>query len=71
MVFFIDADNYHPKKNIIKISEGIPLEDNDRWPWLDFILAAINDHSGPCPIVLACSALKKNIATNFNYKKAQ
>ena len=53
------------------MSEGIPLEDNDRWPWLDFILAAINDHSGPFPIVLACSALKKNIATNFNYKKAQ
>tara|TARA_B100000674_G_C37592007_1_gene801258 strand:+ start:424 stop:558 length:135 start_codon:yes stop_codon:yes gene_type:complete len=38
---------------------------------LIFILAPINEHSAPFPIVLACPAFKEKIPTNFNHKKAQ
>ena len=32
---FIDADDYHPPANVAKMAAGIPLQDADRWPWLD------------------------------------
>lgn len=38
---FIDGDDLHPAKNIDKMSEGIPLTDEDRLPWL----ARLNDAS--------------------------
>ena len=38
---FRDADSFHPPANIAKMSRGIPLEDADRWPWLDAIAAFI------------------------------
>ena len=31
---FIDADSYHSPANISKMSQGIPLDDEDRLPWL-------------------------------------
>ena len=40
------------------MSSGVPLEDADRWPWLDAIGAAIHD-AGTEGIVVACSALKR------------
>jgi gluconokinase len=55
---FADADDFHPEANIAKMSEGIPLDDDDRWPWLDAIgrwLAAHSDDGG----VMSCSALKR------------
>jgi gluconokinase len=56
---FDDADDFHPPANIHKMSRGVPLEDADRWPWLD----ALRDHLDACSarggsVVLACSALK-------------
>jgi gluconokinase len=55
---FRDADEFHPAANVAKMSSGVPLGDDDRWPWLDAIGAAIHDagHEG---IVVACSALKR------------
>ncbi|MDH7445659.1 NADP-dependent phosphogluconate dehydrogenase [Aquimarina sp. 2201CG14-23] len=56
---FYDADDFHPKANINKMSQGIPLDDNDRGPWLQKLAQEIinwNAHKGA---VLACSALKK------------
>ncbi|MEL4069714.1 gluconokinase [Ochrobactrum sp. GPK 3] len=53
---FLEGDSLHPKANVDKMSAGIPLQDDDRWPWLDKIgehLAAANDG-----IVVSCSALK-------------
>ena len=32
---FYDADDFHPRENIIKMESGIPLSDSDRVPWLD------------------------------------
>ncbi|XP_063769875.1 probable gluconokinase isoform X3 [Pseudophryne corroboree] len=31
---FYDADDYHPIENKVKMSQGIPLSDEDRQPWL-------------------------------------
>ena len=31
---FLDADDYHSKENVEKMSRGIPLNDEDRFPWL-------------------------------------
>lgn len=30
----IDADDYHSKENVDKMSRGVPLNDQDRLPWL-------------------------------------
>lgn len=55
---FEDADDLHPPANIAKMSAGIPLDDDDRHPWLETIgawLAAHDGHGG----VVSCSALKR------------
>jgi gluconokinase len=57
-VRFRDADEFHPAANVAKMSAGIPLNDDDRWPWLDAIGAALHD-AGPDGIIVACSALKR------------
>jgi gluconokinase len=57
---FIEGDALHPSANIKKMSEGIPLTDEDRWPWLQAIadLVALRDREGTSTVV-TCSALKK------------
>jgi len=56
---FADADDFHPAENIRKISQGIPLTDADRAPWLAAMRAAIQQwQSQGKSVVLACSALK-------------
>ena len=56
---FSDADSFHSPANVAKMRAGIPLQDEDRWPWLAAVRAAMDacrargeDH------VFACSALK-------------
>jgi carbohydrate kinase (thermoresistant glucokinase family) len=56
---FRDADEFHPRSNVEKMSTGIPLTDEDRWPWLDAIGAAIHDAPLDKGIVVSCSALKR------------
>jgi gluconokinase len=53
---FVDADDLHPAANKAKMAAGIPLDDDDRWPWLDAVGARLAD--GPTPVV-ACSALRR------------
>ena len=36
---FRDADSFHPTANVAKMSAGMPLTDEDRWPWLEAIAA--------------------------------
>ena len=55
---FIDADFYHSKENIIKMNQGIPLTDSDRFPWLKKINNVILKYSKK-GLILACSALKE------------
>lgn len=52
---FIDADDFHPPANVQKMRSGVPLSDDDRWPWLDALNAHLKETTG---CVLACSALK-------------
>lgn len=56
---FYDADDYHPPGNIAKMAGGIPLDDDDREPWLMRLRREVIDPalSGD-PAVLACSAIK-------------
>lgn len=57
---FHDADDFHPRENIEKMAAGIPLTDDDRWPWLDQIVDALADAgAGRSNAVLACSALRQ------------
>ena len=55
---FADADGFHPAANIAKMTAGQPLNDDDRYPWLEAIgewLAQHCDSGG----VMSCSALKR------------
>jgi gluconokinase len=57
---FADADDFHPAANIQKISNGIPLDDSDRAPWLAALRDAIlHWNLERKDAVLACSALKR------------
>jgi gluconokinase len=57
---FEDADWLHPIANVDKMHRGIPLTDEERWPWLNAVAAWI-DHCRRSAIrgVIACSALKR------------
>ena len=56
---FQEGDQLHSKENVAKMSAGIPLTDEDRWPWLDscarWIRARIDADEGG---LLTCSALR-------------
>ncbi len=52
-----DGDRFHPEENIRKMSAGIPLEDADRWPWLDRIGHELGNEPGQ--LIIGCSALKR------------
>ncbi len=34
---FAEGDDFHPEANVAKMHSGIPLTDEDRWPWLALI----------------------------------
>jgi carbohydrate kinase (thermoresistant glucokinase family) len=57
---FEDGDWFHPAANVEKMHRGIPLTDEDRWPWLAAIAEWIDQtrRSGG-HAVIACSALKR------------
>jgi len=58
---FADADDFHPPTNVEKMRHGIPLTDEDRWPWLDQLRNAITQWIAEGRnVVLACSALKRS-----------
>ncbi|KAB2851551.1 MAG: gluconokinase [Hyphomicrobiaceae bacterium] len=55
-----DGDEFHPPANIAKMRAGTPLEDADRWPWLEAIAAWIDDRRRVgAPGIVTCSALKR------------
>ena len=54
-----EADEFHPEANIAKMSAGIPLTDEDRWPWLDSIRNWMSSQAGTGhSTIVTCSALK-------------
>ncbi|MCK5752384.1 MAG: gluconokinase [Mycobacterium sp.] len=54
---FADADDFHPPANVAKMSSGEPLDDEDRYPWLEAIGEWLAAHPGGG--VMSCSALKR------------
>jgi gluconokinase len=57
---FLDADDFHPAANVHKMSQGTPLNDADRAPWLDIVGKEIRKRQGEGrTVVMACSALKR------------
>ncbi len=57
---FAEGDAFHPEANVAKMHSGIPLTDEDRWPWLELIgdwitqTVAAGDSA-----VVTCSALRR------------
>ncbi|HTB67909.1 MAG TPA: gluconokinase [Steroidobacteraceae bacterium] len=56
---FVEGDTLHPAANIKKMAAGIPLDDQDRVPFLDNVAKALAE-SRPHGIVVSCSALKRS-----------
>ncbi|OLP51715.1 gluconokinase [Allorhizobium taibaishanense] len=54
---YLDGDDLHPPGNIAKMRNGIPLEDEDRWPWLDAVAQSLVRADGT--VIIGCSALKR------------
>ena len=55
---YAEGDDFHPPANIAKMSAGVPLDDEDRWPWLDAIGSWAHARAGLGGVV-SCSALKR------------
>jgi gluconokinase len=55
---YAEADEFHPAANIAKMASGIPLTDEDRWPWLHAIAGWIGSHERTGGVVTS-SALKR------------
>src|SRR5437763_17153709 len=57
---FYDGDDFHPRSNVEKMSRGVPLDDEDRAPWLERLRELIKSCLARGEsAVLACTALKK------------
>ena len=50
----VEGDELHPAANVAKMASGVPLDDEDRWPWLDAVAARLEPG-----VVVTCSALKR------------
>ena len=57
---FYDADEFHSVNNVEKMASGIPLTDDDRWPWLMNINTFFSKELASQSFVFACSALKES-----------
>lgn len=57
---FEEGDILHPAENVAKMAAGHPLDDADRWPWLDTVASWIFEHLlAGRPGIITCSALKR------------
>lgn len=57
---YYDADDFHSLSNIDKMKHGIPLNDEDRMPWLTLLADNIKTWEAQGGAVLSCSALKES-----------
>jgi gluconokinase len=57
---FLDADDLHSPDAVERMATGVPLTDEERWPWLDRVAEWIAArHASGEPAIVACSALKR------------
>ena len=58
---FLEGDDFHDARAVAKMRAGRPLDDDDRWPWLDRLGEAVARSLAPGrPVVAACSALRRS-----------
>ena len=58
---FLEGDDFHDAPAVAKMRAGQPLVDDDRWPWLDRLGAAIGEAlASRGQVVAACSALRRS-----------
>jgi len=58
---FLDADDFHPPANREKLGRDIPLDDDDRRPWLRTLADLLaRECADGATVVMACSALKES-----------
>ena len=63
---FFDGDDFHPPASVAKMASGVPLDDEDREPWLARLRALIDEHaSAGTSAVIACSALRQRYRERF------
>jgi gluconokinase len=56
---YAEADDFHPQANIDRMAAGVPLTDEDRWPWLDAIRDWLTSQAvAGRSTVVTCSALR-------------
>ena len=64
---FEEGDSLHPAANVAKMTAGVPLTDDDRWPWLakvaDWIDGRLDTGENG---VVTCSALKLSYRAVLN-----
>ncbi|MGD6979828.1 MULTISPECIES: gluconokinase [Citricoccus] len=56
---YAEADRFHPPANIEKMAAGIPLTDEDRWPWLGTLRDWMDSQTGSGGTIVTCSALRR------------
>lgn len=56
---FTEGDSLHPPENVAKMSAGIPLTDDDRWPWLERVAETLNTSRDGGGSIVSCSALRR------------
>jgi gluconokinase len=57
---WVDGDDLHSPDAVARMRAGVPLTDDDRWPWLDRIGARLGDRAAsPAGLIVACSALRR------------
>lgn len=57
---YVEADDLHSVEAKKQMASGVPLTDDDRWPWLGRVAAAARDaHAAGRSVVVACSALRR------------
>jgi len=57
---FLEGDDFHPAENVRKMSDGIPLDDDDRYPWLASLAQSAREKAATKGgVVVACSGLKR------------
>ena len=59
---FAEGDDFHTQANRYKMGAGIPLNDDDRRPWLERLRDWMSEQAqhGACHSIVTCSALKRS-----------
>jgi len=58
---YVEGDDLHPQANLDKMAEGIPLDDDDRRPWLEALAGVLGErHAADDDTIITCSALRRS-----------